>query len=103
MTTQCETIIDNLRLATMTNNGEPYGAIDNGLIAINDGKIVFAGARSDCTLQAHQHIDGNQHWALPGFIDCHTHLVYAGSRAGEFEQRLQGVSYEQIARQGGGH
>ena len=95
----------NIHLATMTENA-PYGMIENGVLAINAGKIVWAGKRialpADIESAARQVYDGEGGWVTPGLVDCHTHLVYAGSRAREFELRLQGATYEEIARQGGG-
>jgi imidazolonepropionase len=84
--------------------GSGLGTVDDGLIACADGKILFAGAAADAPrdLEAPEAIDCLGRLITPGLIDCHTHLVYAGNRAQEFEQRLNGVSYEQIARQGGG-
>ena len=78
--------------------------IDNGVIAARDGRIVFAGLRSDlpADLIASETIDCAGRWITPGLIDCHTHLVYAGSRAHEFELRLKGATYEEVARAGGG-
>jgi imidazolonepropionase len=95
----------NVNLATMTENGQPYGAIADGCIAIKDGCISWLGAKTD--LPAFDNFatpmhDGKGQWVLPGFIDCHTHLVYAGSRANEFEMRLNGASYLDIAAAGGG-
>jgi len=85
--------------------GQPgLGVVEDGLIASRDGLIAFAGARADApaALDALEIIDCERRWITPGLIDCHTHLVYAGDRAHEFEQRLNGVSYESIARSGGG-
>lgn len=94
------------RLATMTSGGAPYGVIEDGALAVQDGRIVWLG-RHDAldgapeTLAKQVHwIDGR--WITPGLIDCHTHIVYAGTRAREFEQRLEGASYAEIARAGGG-
>ncbi len=100
---RCDRIWRNARLATMTSGREPLGLIDAGLLACRDGKIVYAGAADD----APRDLSGDETDCLgrlitPGFIDCHTHLVYGGDRSREFEQRLNGVSYETIARQGGG-
>ena len=93
----------NVNLATMTEGGAPYGAIENGALAIKDGRIAWVGAASDLPHRdAGEVVDGAGGWLTPGLIDCHTHLVFAGDRSGEFEQRLQGVSYEEIARAGGG-
>jgi imidazolonepropionase len=96
----------NGRLATMTTGGAAYGAIADGAIAAEGGKIAWVGARRDlpgrpAELASRVH-DLAGHWLTPGLIDCHTHLVYAGDRAREFELRLQGASYEEIARAGGG-
>lgn len=80
------------------------GIVENGTVAARDGLIVYAGPEKPgrAGLDADQIIDCAGRLVTPGLIDCHTHLVYAGSRAHEFEQRLAGVSYEEIARQGGG-
>jgi imidazolonepropionase len=96
----------NGRLATMTAGGAPYGAIEDGVIAATEGRIAWVGSRRDLPgapekLARHVH-DLSGAWLTPGLIDCHTHLVYGGDRAHEFELRLQGASYEEIARAGGG-
>ncbi|MGO4172118.1 imidazolonepropionase [Bosea sp. TAF32] len=81
----------------------PYGAIEDGVIAARDGRIVYAGLRSEAPIfQAAETVDCAGGWITPGLIDCHTHLVYGGDRAHEFELRLQGATYEEIARAGGG-
>ena len=80
-----------------------FGAIENGAIGIQDGRIVRVGRRTELAgFQARQieKLDGA--WITPGLVDCHTHLVFGGNRAGEFEQRLEGATYEEIARAGGG-
>jgi imidazolonepropionase len=92
-------------LATLAPHRTGLGAIDNGALACRDGRIVFAGAEADLPTDlrdAHETIACEGRWITPGLIDCHTHLVHAGNRAGEFELRLRGVSYEEIARAGGG-
>ena len=95
----------NARLATMVP-GSAYGAIENGAIAVSGGRIVWTGARADLpremTGSSTREHDAGGRWITPGLIDCHTHLVYAGSRAHEFELRLNGATYEDIARAGGG-
>ena len=95
----------NCHLATMAP-GAPYGAVKDGAIAVSDGKIAWVGERktlpSGIESRAAQVHDGEGGWITPGLVDCHTHLVYGGNRAREFELRLQGVTYEEIARQGGG-
>ena len=96
-------LLRNVHLATMTEGGAPYGAIADGALAVEDGRIAWLGAAADLPHQeAASVIDGAGGWLTPGLIDCHTHLVFGGDRAGEFEQRLAGVSYEEIARAGGG-
>ena len=81
----------------------PYGAIEDGVIAARDGRILYAGPRDAApAFAATETIDCAGRWITPGLIDCHTHLVYGGDRAHEFEMRLQGASYEEIARAGGG-
>lgn len=91
-------LITNVNLATMTDNQTPYGTILDSCIAVSNGKIIAIGKPCD----ARQVIDGEGSWLTPGLIDCHTHLLYGGDRADEFDQRLQGVSYEEISRRGGG-
>ena len=91
------------RLATLSPARQGLGIIDDGVIAAADGRIVYAGPAADApTLDAPVRIDCAGRWITPGLIDCHTHLVYGGNRAHEFEQRLAGASYEEIARSGGG-
>jgi imidazolonepropionase len=95
----------NAHIATMTNNGKAYGTIENGVLAIKDGVIAYVGDRAGLgafDALATPLYDASGQWILPGFIDCHTHLIYAGSRANEFEMRLNGASYQQIAAAGGG-
>ena len=96
----------NGRLATMTADGAPYGALDDAAIAAEGGRIAWLGRRGELageprTLARAVHDLGGR-WLTPGLIDCHTHLVYGGNRAREFAQRLEGVSYAEIARAGGG-
>jgi len=96
---RCERLWENARLVTMTE----FGQIDDGVIASQNGRIVFAGPKSDAPhFEADQRTDCQGRWITPGLIDCHTHLIHAGDRAGEFEARLAGASYEEIARAGGG-
>jgi len=92
------------RLATVRDDLPGLGVIERGVIAARDGRIVFAGAQSDFPADADavDRIDCAGRWITPGLVDCHTHLVYGGNRAHEFELRLQGASYEEIARAGGG-
>lgn len=100
---RADLLITECRLATMVQGGEPYGAIGDGAILILEGRIAWVGARADLPEHSAAEIhslDGR--WVTPGLIDCHTHLVFGGDRSGEFEQRLGGATYEEIARAGGG-
>lgn len=92
------------RLATLRENAAGLGVIERGAIAAKGGRIVFAGPRDELPAgwDAGERIVLDGRWVTPGLIDCHTHLVYAGNRAREFELRLAGASYEDIARAGGG-
>jgi imidazolonepropionase len=91
----------NARLATMAP-GHPYGAVEDGAIAVRDGVIAWVGHRRDLLAEAATVHDLGGRWITPGLIDCHTHLVFGGDRAEEFEMRLNGATYEEIARAGGG-
>ena len=94
-------LFTDARIATMA--GEDYGVIDDGAVAIAEGKITWIGPRSELPATAARttrSLAGR--WITPALIDCHTHLVFGGDRAAEFEQRLRGASYEDIARAGGG-
>jgi len=96
----------NAHLATMVRGGTPYGAIEDGAIAVEDGKIAWLGPQSALPGRPEKlsraQIDCDAQWLTPGLVDCHTHLVFGGNRAREFEMRLEGASYEEIARAGGG-
>jgi len=96
-------LLTNVRIATM-RDAHGYAAIADGALGMRCGIIVFAGAAHDVPRDATatQTIDAQRRWATPGLIDCHTHVVYAGNRAGEFEERLEGRSYADIAAAGGG-
>ncbi|HEV7159167.1 MAG TPA: imidazolonepropionase [Caulobacteraceae bacterium] len=96
---RCDAIWRNARLATMAAAGD----IEGGLVAARGGRILYAGpVEAAPAFEAQCDIDCEGRWITPGLIDCHTHLVFAGDRAREFEQRLAGVSYETIAKAGGG-
>ena len=103
-TATCDRLWTNARLATLAAGDRPYGRIDNGAIAARNGRIVYAGPRADLPagLSPRETIDCGGRWITPGLIDCHTHLVYAGNRAREFEMRLEGATYAEIAHAGGG-
>ncbi|WP_449254365.1 imidazolonepropionase [Brevundimonas naejangsanensis] len=96
-------LITDCRVATMTEGGEPYGAIEDAAILIKDGRIVWVGPHADLPVHKAVEIDRLEgRWVTPGLVDCHTHLVFGGDRSGEFERRLEGATYEEIARAGGG-
>ena len=94
----------NARLATLNPAAAGLGLVERGAIAATDGRIAFAGSETDLPsgMDAAETIDCEGRWITPGLIDCHTHLVFGGDRAREFEMRLAGASYEEIARAGGG-
>ncbi|MFY2764127.1 imidazolonepropionase [Arenimonas sp. MALMAid1274] len=94
------------RLATLRDDLGAYGVVEDGALAWKDGLVTYAGPRNELPGEPAQlaaRVDSAQRrWITPALVDCHTHLVFAGDRAVEFERRLQGASYEQIAREGGG-
>jgi imidazolonepropionase len=99
----CDRLWRNARLVTLAAGRDGLGEVDHGVIACCDGRIVYAGPAADAPLfSAKTEHDCEGRWITPGLIDPHTHLVYAGDRAAEFEARLAGASYEEIARAGGG-
>ncbi|MGZ5854759.1 MAG: imidazolonepropionase [Xanthobacteraceae bacterium] len=102
--TTFDTIWLDARLATLAPDRPGLGVVERGAVAAKDGRIVFAGPTADLPTDwdAKQRVALDERWITPGLIDCHTHLVYAGDRAHEFELRLAGASYEEIARAGGG-
>jgi len=93
------TLLNGAKLATMAETG-PYGRIENGAVLIENGNIAWVGPATGAP-QADE-VVSIKGVLTPGLIDCHTHLVYAGDRADEFEKRLNGVSYAEIAKAGGG-
>lgn len=100
---KADRVLIDCHVATMAEGGAPYDAITDAAVAMADGRIAWVGPRADLPAidAAHtERLDGR--WVTPGLIDCHTHLVFGGDRSGEFEQRLGGAIYEQIARAGGG-
>ena len=96
-------LITDCHVAAMTEGGAPYGAIEDAAILIKDGRIAWVGPRAD--LPVHKAVETDRlggRWVTPGLIDCHTHIVFGGDRSREFEMRLEGAGYEEIARAGGG-
>ena len=100
---RCDRLWRNARLATLAPNRQGLGEVDCGVLASLDSRIVWVGPEADAPIfQAAETIDCEGRWITPGLIDPHTHLVYGGDRAREFELRLAGASYEEIAKAGGG-
>jgi imidazolonepropionase len=93
------------RLATLAPARPGLGLVDDGAVLVRDGRIAFAGPRAELPASASagaELVDCEGRWITPGLVDCHTHLVHAGNRAREFEMRLAGATYEEVARAGGG-
>jgi len=99
-----DTLFTNCRLATMADGS--LCPMEKATVAIFNGKIAWVGRQKDLPKKLAgkqtQTIDCHNKWILPGFVDCHTHLVWGGSRSNEFEMRLKGATYEEISKQGGG-
>ncbi len=99
----CDRVWTNARLATLTPDGPGLGIVEQGVVAARDGGIVYAGPAADApAFQAAETLDCDGRWITPGLVDPHTHLIHGGDRAHEFELRLAGATYEEIARAGGG-
>ena len=98
-----DALVMHVRLATM-REARGYAPVDDGAIGIRDGIIRWIGTRGELPrdTRATTLIDAGGRWATPRLVDCHTHLVYAGNRAHEFEERLEGATYAEIAAAGGG-
>ena len=93
----------NANLATFNASCDDYGVIENAAVAVKDGRIAWLGSMSElANFNAEEIHDAEGNWITPGLIDCHTHLVYGGNRAREFEMRLNGASYEELQKAGGG-
>jgi imidazolonepropionase len=99
MTQGSDTVFTNVHLATMVGG---YGELRDGAVRVRDGHIAWVGPRGQAPVDGAAVFDGGGCWLTPGLIDCHTHIVHAGNRSDEFEARLNGASYEDIARAGGG-
>lgn len=97
-------LLTDCNIATMDPGvNAPFGAIEDGAVAIQDGRILRVGRRVELAGNRARKVEPlGGAWITPGLIDCHTHLVFGGNRANEFEQRLKGATYEEIARAGGG-
>ncbi|SEB51339.1 imidazolonepropionase [Nitratireductor aquibiodomus] len=99
-----QSVISGIRLASMCEGAVPYGLVEEAGIAIENGEIVWSGMLSAIpdTFADWERTDFGGRLATPALVDCHTHLVFGGNRAKEFEMRLEGASYEEVARAGGG-
>ena len=97
-------LLDNARVATLDPNGAPYGLIEDAAVAVRDGVVAWVGGRADLPgeFARFEARDLGGRLVTPAPIDCHTHLIAGGNRAREFEMRLKGASYEEVARAGGG-
>jgi len=101
--THWDLLLTDARIATMERDVAPFGIIEDGAIAIADGTVAWVGEAASLPRNtADETVSLAGRWITPALIDCHTHLVFGGDRSAEFEQRLSGVSYEEIARAGGG-
>ncbi len=96
-------VLSGAKLATM-EPGTPYGLIEEGAVVVDGDLILWCGAAEalPSEFQTLPHRDLGGRLVTPGLVDCHTHLVFGGDRAGEFEMRLNGATYEEVARAGGG-
>ncbi|HEY3637294.1 MAG TPA: imidazolonepropionase [Rhizomicrobium sp.] len=100
---RCDTLWHNARLLTLAPGLPGLGTVEGGVLAAAGGKVIYAGEAADAPqFESAESIDCESRWITPGLIDCHTHLVYGGDRAREFEMRLAGATYEEIAHAGGG-
>lgn len=99
---QNDLLITNARLATMNDGFDgPLGILEDGAMVVSGGVISWVGAACNAPTTP-KVLDVGGAWVTPGLIDCHSHVVYGGNRAGEFAMRLEGAGYEEIARAGGG-
>ena len=98
MSEAVDVLYANARVATLADG---YGIIDDGAVAVRGGRIAWVGPRAEAPQALSVHDCGGL-WLTPGLVDCHTHVVYAGNRSDEWEARLNGATYEDIARAGGG-
>lgn len=93
----------DVHLCTLQGGVDGWGLVRDGAVAVRAGRILWIGPVADLpTLPEAQVVEGGGAWLTPGLVDCHTHLVFGGDRADEFERRLAGASYAEIAREGGG-
>ena len=102
---RCDRLFHNASLFTCASTSPHLGHVERGVVAAGSGRILYAGPKNDlpeALCSTAEKVDCGGRLVTPGLIDCHTHLVFAGDRATEWEMRLAGASYEEIARAGGG-
>lgn len=96
-------LLTGCHAATMTAGGAPYGAIEDAAIAVREGRIAWIGPAAEApAFVVRESLDLGGRWVTPGLIDCHTHLVFGGARIADYEKRLGGATYAEIAAAGGG-
>lgn len=103
--TSARLLVRGVHVATLAEGGAPWGIVRDAAVAVEGGRIAWVGPESglpDAWRHVDEVLDGEGRWLTPGLVDCHTHLVFGGNRALEFEERLGGATYEEIARRGGG-
>jgi imidazolonepropionase len=97
------TVFTNVHLATMADGaGDDQADVRDGAVRVEGGRISWIGPRARAPMEGAEFVDCGGNWMTPGLVDCHTHIVHAGNRSDEFEARLNGATYEDIARAGGG-
>ena len=103
--TRWDGLLLDCRLATMADSSD-YGIVEDAALGWRDGRIAWLGPRAALpgapAALAREVVEAGNDWITPALVDCHTHLVFGGNRAVEAERRLQGATYEEIAREGGG-
>ncbi|WDZ81226.1 imidazolonepropionase (plasmid) [Ensifer adhaerens] len=102
---QASGIWRNMRLVTLSESAEGVGVVEDAAVAVIDGRIAYAGPEKDLPIEISRSLevtDCQGRVMTPALIDCHTHIVHGGNRAREFQMRLEGATYEEIARAGGG-
>ncbi len=97
-------LLRNVHCATLVPGRVPYGALRDAALLVEEGRLAWVGREADMPrdLEPTMEVDGGGRWVTPGLVDCHTHLVFGSNRAREFEERLGGATYEEIAQRGGG-
>ncbi|MHB1193813.1 MAG: imidazolonepropionase [Longimicrobiales bacterium] len=97
-------VLRGVHVATLVPGGSAYGALRDAAVVVEQGRVAWVGPEADIPrdMGPAEELDGEGRWVTPGLVDCHTHLVFGANRSVEFEERLGGATYEDIARRGGG-